>query len=227
MSGNRGHSIADTTPHSRLEKMALIASGVESRDEIAHYLALLDELEQQIASSTPEGDDVARARALFRWLWRTKSERYQPRGSFRLNEVLTAQIDQGRKGVGNCLGLTVLYNVLAQRLGLQVGAIHLETAFDTGPHVFSLLHTTRNTIDIENIFPHGFDYLGHRDNPGREEWRDRELVADIYLSRGNEFFEAGEWGKAVDNYDRALELNPNYEKVQLNRMMALSQTGGR
>ncbi|MFQ5827278.1 MAG: tetratricopeptide repeat protein, partial [Dehalococcoidia bacterium] len=158
-------------------------------------------------------------------LWRTKPQRYQPRGSFRLNEVLTAQLDQGRKGVGNCLGLTVLYNVLAQRLGLRVGAIHLEAAFDTGPHVFSLLYTAGSTIDIENIFPHSFDYRGHRENPAREEWKDRELVADIYLSRGNEYFEAGEWQGAIANYDSALEFNPRYEKANLNKMMALSQLG--
>ncbi|MFQ5826944.1 MAG: hypothetical protein ACE5IA_06260 [Dehalococcoidia bacterium] len=115
--------IADTTSDPRLEKMALIASGVEDQDEMEHWLCLLDELEQQIAPDIPEAGDVARASALFRWLWRTKPERYQPWGSFRLNEVLTAQVDQGRKGVGNCLGLTVLYNVLAQRLGLRVGAL--------------------------------------------------------------------------------------------------------
>jgi len=83
----------------------------------------------------------------------------------------------------------LLYNVLCHRFSLEVKAGYVDEAFGLGPHVFSILTTESGTIDVENIFPYGFDYRGHIDNPGRQEWGDRELGADIYLSIGNSLFE--------------------------------------
>jgi lipoprotein NlpI len=48
-------------------------------------------------------------------------------------------------------------------------------------------------------------------------------VADIYQSRGTDLFEKGELGEALRNYDMALNLNPRYEKVELNRAILLDQ----
>lgn len=223
MNGSKKRLGAGAASAPGLEEMALVASGVEGREEMEHIRSLLDGLGQQVALGVPGSDDRARAGALFHRLWSARPERYQPRGSFRLNEVALSQLGMGPAAVGNCLGLTVLYNVLAQRLGLRVSSIHMDRAFDTGPHVFSLLHSAGRGVDIENILPDGFDYRGHRGNPDREEWDDRELVADMYLSRGNEWFEAGEWQEAMAGYDRALVFNPRYEKAHLNKMMARSQ----
>jgi len=54
-------------------------------------------------------------------------------------------------------------------------------------------------------------------NPGRTKWGDRELVADIYLSAGNEFLEKKEWSKALVSYETAILLYPTYEKAHFNR----------
>lgn len=78
---------------------------------------------------------------------------------------------------------------------------------------------------MENIFPSGFGYQGHINNPGRQEWGDRELVADIYLSIGNSFFEQKDLAKAIENYDKTLKLNPNYLKAYHNKGMALVELG--
>jgi len=115
--------------------------------------------------------------------------------------------------------------VLAQRLGLKVKAVHVEDAFGQGPHVFSILHTGRRTIDIEHILPHGFDFKGHLHNPGRTEWGDAELIADIYHSNGNKLFEQGNHEEAVYNYSKAIRLNPKYTKARLNRALALFMLG--
>lgn len=169
----------------------------------------------------PAGDDAARACYLFDWLWQTKPQRYLPGGSFRLSEVLEVQLGARHGPAGNCLGLTVLYNCLAQHFGLSVRAVHMERAFHGAPHVFTLLRAGTESVDVENVLPNGFDYQGHRASIEREEWGDRELVADIYLSRGNELFEARRWSEAISCYSAALKLNPRYEKAELNRAMAV------
>jgi tetratricopeptide (TPR) repeat protein len=207
-----------------LEKEALRASGVEERDRVADYLIKLDVLYHQFIDETPlSSDPLARARSLFDWLWRKKPSRYKPRGSYRLNEILDAQLEVHAQTVGNCLGLTLLYNCLLQEMGIPAGALYLENAFGMGPHVLTLLKIGNAMIDIENIFPYGFDYRDHLNDPSRTSWADRELVSDIYLSMGNEFFAKSQWNKALASYDRALVLNHRYEKAHLNRAIVLAK----
>jgi tetratricopeptide (TPR) repeat protein len=216
---------------------ALIASGVQTGEEFDRYLAMIDLLYQRISDALfdllEKGSDSKKAKEIFHWLWRMKPHRYEYGGSFRLTEVLEAQLggrdrdvkDGGRGVVGNCLGLTLLYNVLARRLGLTVGAVHLEDAFGLGPHIFTVLYTGDRTIDIENIFPDGFDYRGHSGASEREEWGDLELIADIYHSVANDFFVSGQWECAIENYDKAIILHPKYIRAHLNKGIALVELG--
>jgi tetratricopeptide (TPR) repeat protein len=208
-----------------LLKAALIASGAKRGKKLTFYLSLWEELYHQVLPHIPSRGDEEMANALFEWLWQTKPWRYKSRGSFRLTEVIQAQLDPSKQEVGNCLGLTLLFNTLAQGLGLKVGALYLERAFDRGPHILSVLYTPRGLIHVENILPSGFNYQGHLHLP-QQEWGDKELLAEIYLSVGNEFFEQGKWGEAVVNYDKALKLNPHSQKAHLNKLMAQSQLKG-
>jgi len=91
--------------------------------------------------------------------------------------------------------------------------------------VLTILKTEESTIDIENILPDGFDYKGHLDDPSRIRWGDRELVADIYHSQGNELYEKGDYIEALKSYDRAIDLNPLYEKARLNKAILLDRMG--
>ncbi len=106
---------------------------------------------------------------------------------------------------------------------MNANALYLENAFGIGPHVLTLLQTEASTIDIENILPDGFDYKGHLDDPSRMKWGDRELVADIYHSLGNELFLKGEWTEALEKYEMSLHLNPEYEKARLNKVILLDK----
>ncbi len=201
-----------------LIREALWASGVKDKDRFIDYQAKIDQLCGQVWPKIKElPDPVAKAKTLFNWLWHKKPSRYQARGSFRLDEVLDAQLSPGSQSVGNCLGLTLLYNCLLARFGVEAKAILLEQTFGLGPHVLSLLETESLSIDVENIFPEGFDYQGHLKNPSRKKWGSRELVADIYHSLANESFERGDFLEAERNYDRALELYSGYETARLNR----------
>jgi len=211
-----------------LAQGALLASGVETMKGLNCYLEKIDRLCQRIAGALldlpPKGSDSEKARGIFNWLWREKTHRYEYGGNFRLTHVLGAQ-HGGEEKVGNCLGLTVLYNVLAQRFGLEVKAVYLEDAFGLGPHLFTVLYAGEITIDIENIFPDGFDYRGHPGTEQREEWRDRELIADIYHSVGNDLFASGKLERSIESYDKALMLHPGCSRAHLNKGIALVELG--
>jgi tetratricopeptide (TPR) repeat protein len=168
---------------------------------------------------------VIRARTLFNWLWKEKPARYEPHSNYRLNDVIDAQLNKDSQTVGNCLGLTLLYNCLLRKMEINAEALYLENAFGIGLHVLTVLQIEESLIDIENIFPDGFDYKGHLDNPSRTRWGDQELVADIYHSLGNEFFKKGQWSNALKGYDMAIHLNPQYEKARLNKAILLDKMG--
>lgn len=203
----------------------LIASGIKTKAELKYYLKRLDSLRKQISSEMKSENSIEKAKTIFDWLWRSKPKRYQRQGDFRLTQVIEAQLDAKVETVGNCLGLTLLYNVLCQRFGLKVKAVHLEEAFGWGPHVFSLLVTDSGKLDVENIFDNGFGYNGHLNNPRRQEWGDRELIADLYLSEGNSLFEQGNFVKALESYEKALKLYPKYVNAYRNKGLALVQLG--
>jgi tetratricopeptide (TPR) repeat protein len=209
-----------------LEKEALFASGIREKRQIAEYGEKLSSLCQEFTRETiPASHPLLKAKTLFSWLWEKKPTRYNPHGNFKLNHVIDAQMSKETQAVGNCLGLTLLYNCLLRRMSIRAAAIYLEYAFERGPHVLTTLRAGDPPIDVENILPEGFDYKGHLNNPSRTGWGDKELVADIYLSVGNDFFEKKEWIEALKEYDLAIQLNPQYEKARLNKAILLDKIG--
>lgn len=209
-----------------LEEEALLASGIQERSKIVFYLAELDRIYQQfLHQMIPPPDPVDKARALFTWLWISKPDRYKSQGSYKLHEVIEAQLQGDAKSVGNCLGLTLLYNCLLRKIGIYAEVLYVENAFGIGPHVLTLLQAERSAIDVENILPNGFDYRGHHTHPARTIWGDRELIADIYHSVANDLFEKGNFIEALKNYDIAITFNPQYEKAHFNKAILLDKMG--
>ena len=204
---------------------ALIASGVKNQKDLENYLSQIDTLSEQLRRQIPARSELQRARALFACLWTKKPGRYQYQGSFRLPDVVDAQLDPSVERVGNCLGLTVLYNALAQKCGLDMKAVYLEEAHGRRSHVFSTFVRGNIAIDIDNIFSNGFDSKDHLDNPERVLWGNPELISDIYHSIGWALHEQGKLDNAILNYSKAIRLNPKYAKAYLNRGIALSMLG--
>ena len=193
-------------------------------ERIADYIGKLDRLHQQfISEMKATQDSLTKAKALFGWLWIKKPDRYGFHGYYRLNDVIDSQLSRDSQVVGNCLGLTLLYNSFLRRIGIDTGVLYLENAFGIGPHVLTIFKAKESMIDIENILPDGFDYKGHLNDPSRTRWGDRELVADIYQSQGNESFERGDYIEALKSYDRAISLNPIYERARLNKAILLDR----
>ncbi|MDY6856915.1 MAG: tetratricopeptide repeat protein [Thermodesulfobacteriota bacterium] len=187
---------------------------------MAEYSAKLDDLfNRHVIKLKNLHSPVSRAKALFESLWIERPARYKPNGQFRLNNVIDIHISQESQTPGNCLGLTLLYNLLLHRMGIPAKTLYLEHAFEIGPHVLTLILQGESKIDVENILPNGFDYKGHLDNPSRVKWGDKELVADIYNSQGSALFVMGDYHEALRCYDMAIHLNPQYEKVYLNKLI--------
>jgi tetratricopeptide (TPR) repeat protein len=214
--------IAKKTFH--LAKEALLASGIEENDRIADYVAKLGQLHQRfIQEMTPVGCPLNKAKLLFDWLWIKKPARYKIHGSYRLSDAIDAQLSNYSHTVGNCLGLTLLYNCLLRRMDITAKALYLENAFGVGPHVLTILEAKGSLIDIENILPEGFNYEGHYGNSSRTIWGDIELISDLYNSLGNDSFEKHEFVMAMKYYDIAITLNPQYEKPHLNKAILLKK----
>jgi tetratricopeptide (TPR) repeat protein len=206
-----------------LEFEALSASGVPP-SKIDSYQGKFDLIQKKLTEQVLlSNDTLIRSRQIFEWLWKEKPDRYKRKGPFRLNEVIDLQCSEDSLEVGNCLGLTVFYNCLLIRMDIDAGAFFLEHAFDRGPHVLTRISIGDLSIDVENIFQDGFDYRGHQKNPTRIRWGDRELVADIYLSLGNKCFERNRFREALTHYEKAILLNPEYEKAELNRTIILEK----
>ena len=199
------------------KKQALIASGLKGENRLAAVTDRLEFILQPFLLYNSDSLSIrTRAKNLFDWLWKQKPGRYLPNGHYRLDKVIDAQSKNGNHPVGNCLGLTLLYNSLLEMIGIQAEALHLQNGFGRGPHVASLLKIGDDIIHIENILAQGFDYKGHLHDPSAERWSPKELVADVYHSTGNILFYKGEFSKALKNYQKALKLNPHYESARLN-----------
>ena len=209
-----------------LEKESLLASGLKGNRQLTEYRGKLDQLARQfIGRMKPCHEPVEKARVLFDYLWERKPGRYKLGGQFRLTDVIDAELSKENRTVGNCLGLTLLYNCLLSRAGVHADALYLDDAFGIGPHTLTLLQAGKSVIDIENILQDGFDYKGHLNHPSRTKWGNKELVADIYHSLGNEYFEKEEFTEALNNYEMAIKLNPQYEKAHLNKAIVMEKLG--
>jgi tetratricopeptide (TPR) repeat protein len=207
-----------------LEKEALTASGLTDEAGIRDYRGKLDSVFQKfLPEEVLRFSPLARAEKLFKALWKDRPNRYRPEGFYRLNDIIDAQCGPDGEAVGNCLGLTLLYNCLIKRVGVDAQAVYLENAFNIGPHVLTVLRIGDLTIDVENILPDGFDYKGHKQDPTRVRWGDKALVADVYQSRGTELFQKGQFETGLENYEMALKLNPRYEKARLNKAILLDR----
>ena len=206
-----------------LEVEAFRASGVKER-YIVRYKRLFNDLQRRFLNQVALSEaPVIKAKQAFEWLWQEKPNRYKPEGHYKLSDVLESQLSEESRYVGNCLGLTILYNCLLRRIGVYARALQMEYAFGKRPHVLSLLPARHAEIHIENILRQGFDYKGHLNNPSKIEWGDREIVADIYHSRGNDRFQKGKFTEALICYDKAIDLNPRYEKAQLNKTILMAR----
>jgi tetratricopeptide (TPR) repeat protein len=137
-----------------LKHSFLIASGIKDKSVGDDYLRKFDKIHSKydIFAKKKYGNNMTalkRAQALSEYL--TSPVRYDSNKSL-FNEVIDARLSSSPfVGHGNCLGLTCLYNALAEEDNILTGI------YKRIEHVFTRAFIDNRQYAIENTSPFGFD----------------------------------------------------------------------
>jgi tetratricopeptide (TPR) repeat protein len=202
-----------------LERGLLIISGLKTEGEIRAYTQKLDQIYngfiEKLTSKSPVSLSTLRdymaaslAKSLFEYLWNTKPRRCD--SNFLLTDVIDAQLDpEVNRKVGSCVGLTSLFTVLGLREGLNL------TILVSDSHIVNRLRVDDTIYTVDNTDSLGFDYS--IDEKDFLEYPSLMLLANALNSRGmaQERLENLEQAKA--DYNKAIEINPEYANAYNNR----------
>jgi tetratricopeptide (TPR) repeat protein len=202
-----------------LERGLLIISGLKTEGEIETYTQKLDQIYhgfiEKLTSKSPvslatlrEYMTASLARSLFEHLWNTKPRRCD--GNFLLTDVIDAQLDPDvNRKVGSCVGLTALFTVLGLREGLNL------TILVSDSHMVNRLRADDTIYNIDNTDPLGFDYS--LDEKDFLEYPSILLLANVLNSRGMARETLENFEQAIADYNKAIEINPEYGNAYNNR----------
>jgi len=202
-----------------LERILLIISGLQTEGEIETYSQKLDQIYngfiERLTSKSPLSPASTRkymtrsmAKWLFEYLWNTKPKRCN--SNFLLTDVIDAQLSpDAHQKVGSCVGLTSLYTVLGLREGLDL------TILVSDSHVVNRLRVDDTIDTIDNTDPLGFDCSVKEEE--FLEYPPIKLVANVLNSRGMAWERADNLEKAREDYEKAIEVNPDYVNAYNNR----------
>ncbi len=212
--------------HSLLDA-ALVASGVQHADALRPYQqrldAWIDELQRRRkAADTPR----RRAQTALEFMHRRIL-----RGGYDVNCTdLRLAFDQGRF---NCVSATVLYNCLAEELGLAVCGL------ETPGHAMSRLILPEGPFDVETTCPRWFRL---KDDPQKQaaliaeamgssclddrlaarEVSPVEMTAMIYYNRGVDLLAEQRFAEAAAANVKALRLDPSNATARGNLLATLN-----
>lgn len=197
-----------------LLRAALVASGVTDSRSLEGYEARFNDLASELrrtcsAATSPRQlaeavFDFAHARIL--------------RGGYRLESSgLPAALDEGRY---NCVSASVLYNCLAEAVGLEARGLEVPG------HAMSRIVLPDGVIDVETTCPAWFRLMNDPERQAqavaatlgpaaeastpaeRREVSAVEFVATIYYNRGVDFLGERRFAEAVAANAKALRLDP-------------------
>jgi tetratricopeptide (TPR) repeat protein len=199
---------------SALAYILLIVAGLRARSEFENYGRKLDLLFDKIT----EGSGVSQMLemvvlngrragfepqfrllvAIRERLWELKPTRLAPSG-FLLTKVIDAYLSN-RPGAGNVLGLALLDGIIVGKFGFEVHYI-----FNAGVITLEILVGNRSVYwDPTRATPLSFEPL-----TGGKRLRYADLLGLTYASIANQHFIQTYWDRAIENFQRVLELMPD------------------
>jgi tetratricopeptide (TPR) repeat protein len=202
-----------------LERGLLIISGLKTEGEIRTYTQKLDQIYngfiEKLTSKSPlslastrDYMTTSMAKWLFEYLWNTKPKRCN--GNFLLTDVIDAQLNTDiNQKVGSCVGLTSLYTVLGLRESLEL------TILVSDSHMVNRLRVDDTLYNVDNTDPLGFDYS--LDDKDFVEYPAILLLANVLNSRGMDQEGRENFEQAKADYNKAIEINPEYANAYNNR----------
>lgn len=217
--------------HSLMEA-ALIACGVQHRKQLQSYLkkfdSLLDQLyrEDEPKISSTDSPPIARAQIVFEFM-----HHHILTGEYSIDCTdLKNTLDSGRY---NCVSASVLFNCLAERVGLATCGL------ETTGHAMSRLTWDGGSLDIETTYPRWFQLIDDPDKRaelvakaiGRPcdgmDVRIRRvsptgLVAMIYYNRGIDLLAKKHFFEAANANAKALRLDAKSTTARGNLLATLN-----
>src|SRR5262245_29935079 len=202
-----------------IAEAALLASGVTDASKRKAHLAQLDRIETEAKKAVDEAKSPReKGERLLKFLHAGPMS-----GGYESGKTTLADVLDTRKF--NCVSSTVLYNIIAERLGLETRAIE-SPGVGTAGHVFAVLRVDGMLTDRQAPRTPRLNPQGTRGRPygvGFDPKKDhrrfmdpRQTVAVIYYNRGVVLGEAGKSHEAIEMSLRALLLDPTNSSAAKN-----------
>lgn len=201
-----------------LERALLIASGLETENQIAKYMQKLDQIQEgfehykERVGIKKGTHKIKVAEALNKYFWGGRLEIYD-KETFCLNKIIDRQLAPINilGPIGNCLGLSALYGVIGPRVGLDFSILVSQD------HVKVRLKAGKKIKDIE---PTHRWHFKEEYKEGFKEYPLETLIAGIYSSNGIIKKSSGDCKGAIKEFDKAIKINPEVEIFYKNRAIA-------
>jgi tetratricopeptide (TPR) repeat protein len=178
------------------------------KEEIRQYEAIIDLMALQIAARLhPSASHEDKIRAINRFIFQEMQFRFPPHSLYAndidLYTFLPSVLDS-RQGV--CLGVSILYLALAQRLDLPLEIItppgHIYVRYNNGSKITNI-ETTARGIDLPSE-----QYLGI--NTRKLQQRNRkEVIGLAFMNQAAVFWSRQEYVKTVALYEKAALFLPH------------------
>ncbi len=178
-----------------------------TKNEILQYEASIDLMALQItARLPPNASNEDKIREINRFIFQEMQFRFPPHSLYAndidLYTFLPSVLDS-RQGV--CLGVSILYLSLAQRLDLPLEIItppgHIYVRYNNGRKIINI-ETTARGIDLPSEI-----YLGI--NTRRLQQRNlKEVIGMAFINQASVFWSKQEYAKTVALYEKALPFLP-------------------
>ncbi|NQU25994.1 MAG: hypothetical protein HQ567_32300 [Candidatus Nealsonbacteria bacterium] len=212
--------------HSLLEA-ALIASGAEDTKTVSRYESQLDALAAEFRKSSDKtADPRRRAIAVFEFMHARVL-----RGNYRIE--CTDLREALSQGDFNCVSASVLYNCLAERMGLTVRGLEIPG------HAMSRVVLDKGPLEVETTCPSWFRLMGDprkqaemvKKTLGRDPAKARatarevspvEMVAMIYYNRGVDLLADKQFEQAAVANAKALWLDPSSTTARGNLLATIN-----
>ncbi len=176
-------------------------------NNVRQYEASIDLMALQIAARlSPSASNEDKIREINRFIFQEMQFRFPPHSLYAndidLYTFLPAVLDS-RQGV--CLGVSILYLALAQRLSLPLEIItppgHIYVRYNNGPKIINI-ETTARGIDLPSEV-----YLGI--NTRRLQLRNlKEVIGMAFINQASVFWSKQDYPKTVALYEKALLFLP-------------------
>ncbi|MGB7127679.1 MAG: transglutaminase family protein [Candidatus Rhabdochlamydia sp.] len=182
--------------------LLLFQSDTQNLEYIKQYETLLDLMALQILTRLcPNSSDLEKIRALNDFIFQQMQFRFPPHSLYAhdidLYTFLPSVLDN-RQGV--CLGVSILYLCLAQRLDLNLNIItppgHIYLSYPDKERVINI-ETTSRGIDLPSE-----DYLGIN-NRSLQKRTIKEVIGLAFINQASVFWQKDDYQQAINLYKKA------------------------